>query len=68
MQSLQVVKGYQRGHEILSEANSNAKMLLGIQLRFLLSSKNVILNERLSEIALTWVLAEIKSKFESAVV
>lgn len=67
LQNLQVVQGYQR-HTLLLEANSNAKMLLGIQLRFLLSSKNVILHERLSEAALTWILAEIKSKFESAVV
>ena len=67
LQSLQVVQGYQR-HTLLVEANSNAKMLLGIQLRFLLSSKSVILHERLSEAALTWILAEIKSKFESAVV
>jgi len=50
------------------DANLNAKKLFAIQLRYLLCSKNVILNERLTAPALEWLLAEIKSKFEQSVV
>ena len=50
------------------DANLNAKKLFAIQLRYLLCSKNVILNERLTVPALEWLLAEIKSKFESSVI
>lgn len=50
------------------DANLNAKKLFGISLRYLLCSKNVILNERLTVPALEWLLAEIKSKFESSIV
>jgi hypothetical protein len=47
-----------------ADANMNAKKLFSIQLRSLLCSRNVILNERLTVPALEWLLAEIKSKFE----
>jgi DNA-directed RNA polymerase II subunit RPB1 len=50
------------------DANLNAKKLFGISLRYLLCSKNVILNERLTAPALEWLLAEIKSKFEQSIV
>ena len=34
----------------------------------MLCSKNVLLNERLSQPAFEWLIAEIKTKFEQAVV
>lgn len=48
----------------MREANENSTQLLQIYLTSQLSSKNVIMRERLTSKSLDWVLGEIKSKFE----
>jgi len=66
--SLSIVQGMQKANKLLIEANLNAKQLFSIQLRYLLCSRSVILQERLTRSAFDWLIAEIKAKFESSIV
>jgi len=53
-----------QGKDSLSvEAQANATLLYGILVRSILASKRVLLEFRLNEISLDWILAEIKAKF-----
>ena len=53
---------------LILEANSDSTWLFEINLWFMLSAKQVIQQERLSQDAFEWVLGEIKSRFEQALV
>lgn len=53
---------------LILEANSDSTWLFKIYLRSLLSAKQVIQQERLTEDAFEWILGEIKSRFEQALV
>ena len=57
---------HQTNSALLAEANQNAKQLFACQLRYLLCSKNILLQERFTVPAFDWLLAEIKSKFEAS--
>jgi len=60
---LQVVNGQDK---IAQEANDNATTLLGVYIRFTLSSKKIILIERLNEESFNWLLGQIESHFQRA--
>jgi DNA-directed RNA polymerase II subunit RPB1 len=59
--SLKVITDRDR---ISQESNNNAVILMKIALRFHLCSKKVILDEKMSKESFTWLLGEIKSKFD----
>ncbi|KAM3182235.1 DNA-directed RNA polymerase II subunit RPB1 [Hymenolepis weldensis] len=54
--------------ELSKEANSNAVLLMTCLIRSMLCSKRVIQTHRLSYDALEWVLGEIKTRFQQALV
>lgn len=69
LQELCVIPGLDRRPEqLLVEANGDSTMLTRIYLKSILNSKNVILHERLNSQAFDWILGEVKSKFEQALV
>ena len=51
---------------MLAEADLNARRLFNIYVRFSLCAKNVIVKERLTSPAFDWLLAEIRSRFETS--
>jgi DNA-directed RNA polymerase II subunit RPB1 len=53
---------------LIIEANSDSTWLFKIYLRQMLNTKSVIQQERLSQDAFEWILGEIKSRFEQALV
>lgn len=53
---------------LILEANRDSTWLFKIYLRSLLNTKSVIQHERLSQDAFDWILGEIKSRFEQALV
>jgi len=64
-QRLQVIAG---SDEVSREAQANATMLLQIHLRSALASKRVIKDYRLSAASLKYVVGEIESRFQQAIV
>jgi DNA-directed RNA polymerase II subunit RPB1 len=52
----------------LIEANYNATNLLRIYIRQSLASKRLIFEEKFTTQSLNWLVGEIKSRFESALV
>lgn len=69
LEDLCVIPGLnKRREQLLVDANSDSTMLTRIYLKSILNSKNVILNERLNSQAFDWILGEVKSKFEQAIV
>ena len=54
------------GNTVLAEADLNARRLFNIYVRFSLCAKNVIVKERLTSPAFDWLLAEIRSRFETS--
>lgn len=69
LQNLLVIPGLnKRKDKLLIEANNDATLLTRIYCKSILSSKNVIMNERLNSQSLDWILGEVKSKFEQSLV
>ena len=67
LEDLTVLPGSQRsGNTVLAEADLNARRLFNIYIRFALCAKNVIMKERLTSPAFDWLLAEVKSRFETS--
>ena len=55
------------GDDVLSkEAQSNSTILYSILIRSLLSSKRVLMEHRLTEAALNWILGEVETRFHQA--
>ena len=50
--------------EMTNQANENATYLFKIYLRQMLSSKKVVLLDKLNSQSFDWILGEIKSKFD----
>lgn len=50
------------------KVNDDATRLIKIYLRYHLSSKNIIQNQRLTRESFDWLLDEIQTKFEKALV
>jgi DNA-directed RNA polymerase II subunit RPB1 len=57
-----------RADPLILQAKENSTWLFKIYLRSLLCTKNVIINERLDKQAFDWVIGEIKSRFDQAIV
>lgn len=53
---------------LILEANRDSTWLFKIYLRSLLNTKSVIQQERLSRESFDWILGEIKSRFDAAMV
>lgn len=59
---------FTKNDPLILEANDDSTWLFKIYLRQLLSTKQVIQQERLTQDAFDWVLGEIKHRFEQAIV
>ncbi len=53
---------------LILEANKDSTWLFKIYLRQILNTKAVIMQERLSKDAFDWIIGEIKSRFDQALV
>ena len=53
---------------LLVSANENSTMLMKIYMKSILNTKNVIVNERLNQQSLDWILGEVQSKFQQSLV
>jgi len=69
LQDLSPIPGINvRRDELTLQAKENSTWLFKIYLRSMLCSKNMIQNERLSSEAFDWIIGEIKSRFDNALV
>jgi len=67
LNDLSVLPGSKRVQSsILVDADLNARRLFNIYMRYALCAKNVIIKDRLPCSAFDWLLAEIKSRFETS--
>ena len=57
-----------RKDPLIMKANENSTWLFKIYLRHMLCTKSVIQNERMSQDCFDWIIGEIKTRFEQAVV
>lgn len=57
-----------KSSDLFRKANFDATRLIKIYLRYHLASKNIIENQRLTKESFDWLIAEIQSRFERALV